>query len=180
MTFCPAEGVQVRSLLRVESMRTCILVADRARARFFVLEAPPEHRPGDPARLRELESLVDPEGELTGKELFTDSHSGTNHAGSGASYEYDDHRERHRREIERRFAKRVALATAEFARNHGAQKLVLAAEPQMLGMLRPVLPSALPNGVTLVELARDLSWHTPERIQSALAQHGALAANHHA
>jgi len=159
-------------------MRTCILVADRARARFFVLGSPPEHRPGDAAPLVELDTLVDPEGELTGKELFTDAHSGTNHASSGASYEYDDHRERHRREIERRFAKRVAQATADFARNHGAQKLVLAAEPQMLGMLRQVLPSALPKEVTLVELARDLSWHTPERIRSALSQHGALAANH--
>lgn len=159
-------------------MRTCILVADRARARFFVLGAPPEHRPGDAARLLERETLVDPEGELAGKDLFSDSRSGTNHAGSGATYEYDDHRERHRREIERRFAKRVALAAADFARNHGAEKLVLAAEPQMLGMLRPLLPTALPKGVTLVELARDLSWHTPEHIQSALSQHGALAANH--
>jgi protein required for attachment to host cells len=144
-----------------------------------VLGAPPEHRPGDGARLVEVETLVDPEGELTGKESFSDTHSGTNHAGSGASYEYDDHRERHRREVERRFAKRVALATADFARNHGAQKLVLAAEPHMLGMLRPVLPTALPKGLTLVELARDLSWHTPEHIQSALSQHGALATNHH-
>lgn len=159
-------------------MRTCILVADRARARFFVLGTPPEHRPADAARLLELETLVDPEGELTGKDLFSDSHSGTNHAGSGASYEYDDHRERHRREVERRFAKRVALAAADFARNHGAEKLVLAAEPQMLGMLRPILPTALPKGVTLFELARDLSWHTPEHIQSTLSQHGALAANH--
>jgi protein required for attachment to host cells len=143
-----------------------------------VLGAPPEHRPGDAARLLELETLVDPEGELTGKELFADPHSGTNHAGSGASYEYDEHRERHRREVERRFAKRVALAAADFARSHGAQKLVLAAEPQMLGMLRPMLPTALRKEVTLVELARDLSWHTPEHIESALARHGALAANH--
>lgn len=159
-------------------MKTCVLVADRARARFFVLGAPSEHRPGDAARLLELETLVDPEGELTGNQLFSDSHSGTNHAGSGASYEYDDHREGHRREIERRFAKRVALAAADFARNEHAQRLVLAAEPQMLGMLRPLLPTASMRGVTLVELARDLSWHSPERIQSALSQHGALTNGH--
>jgi protein required for attachment to host cells len=143
-----------------------------------VLGAPPDHRPRDAERLIELETLVDPEGELTGRELFTEAHSGTNHAGSGASYEYDDHRERHRREVERRFAKRVALAAGDFARAHGAQKLVLAAEPQMLGMLRQVLPSNLPREVALVELARDLSWHTPEHIQRALAEHGALSANH--
>jgi protein required for attachment to host cells len=145
-----------------------------------VLGAPPAHRPRDAERLLELETLVEPEGELTGRELFSDARSGTNHAASGATYEYDDHRERHRREIERRFAKRVALAAGEFARAHGAQKLVLAAEPQMLGMLRQVLPSSLPREVSLFELARDLSWHTPEHIHTALAEHGALSANHRA
>lgn len=158
-------------------MKTCILVADRARARFFVLEGPLEHRPGDAPRLLELETLVDPEGELTGQETFADSRSGTNHAGSGASYEYDEHREGHRREVERRFAKRVAAAASVFARDHDAQKLVLAAEPRMLGVLRHVLATSLPRDMTLVELARDLSWHTPEHIRSTLVQDGALAAD---
>jgi hypothetical protein len=48
---------------------------------------------------------------------------------------------------------------------------VLAAEPQMLGMLRPLLPTALMRGVTLVELARDLSWHAsndPSGAETAL------------
>lgn len=156
-------------------MKTCILVADRARARFFVLQAPPEHRPGDAQRLSEQETLVDPEGELTGQETFTDSHSGTNHAGSGASYEYDEHREGHRREVERRFAKRVAAAADVFTRDHDAQKLVLVAEPRMLGVLRHALPTTLPREVTLVELARDLSWHTPQHIQTVLVQDGVLS-----
>lgn len=154
-------------------MKTCIGVVDRARARFFVLDAPPVHRPKDGPRLVELEALVDPEASLPGADMFADSRGGTNHAGSGASYEYDDHRERHRRELDLRFAGRVARAAADFVRIHGAQKLVLAAEPQMLGMLRP----ALPKDVDVDELARDLSWHTPEHIRVALAQHGMLAAN---
>ena len=158
--------------------KTCIVVTDRARARFFVLEAPPEHRPGDAPRLVELEALVGPEGELTGNELFSNTRSGTNHAGSGATYEYDDHRERHRKETERRFAKRVALAAADFVRSHGAHKLVLAADPQMLGLLRDVWPRSMPDGTALSEVAKDLSRQSPRLIQLALARHGALSVPH--
>jgi len=157
-------------------LNTCILVADRARARLFELAPPPENRASDPARLLEREALVDPEGEVPVNPLFSDPHRGTNHARSGASYEYDEHREQHRQEVARRFAKRIAVAAADFARSRGTARMILAAEPHMLGLLRDNVPRLLPKEVALVELARDLSWHSPEHIRDVLLQHGLLAA----
>jgi len=125
-------------------------------------------------RLLERETLVDPEGQMSGDQLSTDTRSGTNHAGSGASFEYDEHRDRHRDEVELRFAKRVAVAAADFARSRNAGEFILAAAPRMLGLLRRVLPPLLPKEVALVELARDLSWHSPEHIRRALLQHDLL------
>ncbi|HKY36692.1 MAG TPA: host attachment protein [Polyangiaceae bacterium] len=86
--------------------------------------------------LQELEDLTDPQGELTGNELFSSTRSGTNRSPHGANFEYDDHRERHREEAERRFAKRIALTTKQLVARESASRLVLAVEPHMLGILR--------------------------------------------
>lgn len=155
--------------------RTCILVADRARARFLIPERLREGAPfAETIRLRELDALVDPEGEMTGNEVFSNTRSGTNRAPRGATYEYDDHRARHREEVERRFARRVADRLADFVREWEVEKLVLAVQPHMLGLLRPVLSEKLPAGVETIELPEDLSWHAPPQIQAALKRHGAL------
>ena len=154
--------------------RFSIVVADRVRARFFAVDPPPAHRPeSDPPKLREVEALTDSEGALKGNELFANARSGTNRAPGGREFEYDDHRERHRQEVERRFAARIAKTLATFVRSRALEKLVIAAEPRMLGLLRHELNGKL-NGVELHELAENLSGMTPEQIQSALSRTGAL------
>jgi protein required for attachment to host cells len=155
-------------------MNTCIVVADGARARFFMLETV-EHRP-ERQRLREVDALTNPEGEETGRELFSNTRSGTNRAPGGEAHEYDDHRERHRQELERRFARHLAESIRDFASSRVAAKVVIAAEPHLLGALRGPLAKTFPSATPLVELAEDLSWHTPERILSVLVRHGALQA----
>lgn len=152
-------------------LKTCVVVADRARARLFVTEKQPEHRPQTSFRLAELEALANPEGELTGAELFSDIRSGSNRTPAGARFAYDDHRERHRHELERRFARHIAASLVEFVQRTQASRVVLAADPHMLGLLRRQLSNRLP-GVTMTELAEDLSWHSLEHIQSALNRHG--------
>jgi protein required for attachment to host cells len=155
-------------------LKTCVLVADRARARLFVLESPPPHIAQAPLRLRELGALTNPAGELVGSEMFASTRSGSNRAPPGAALEYDDHREQHRQELAKQFAKEVATAAVALVRQQHAQKLVLAAEPRFLGFLREVLPSMLPEGISFVELARDLSKQTPIRIKAVLSKHGAF------
>lgn len=161
--------------------KTCILVADRARARFF---APEQLREGAPlsrsVHLKELRAaLVDPEGELTGKEMFSNTRSGSNRAPHGAGYEYDDHRAGHREEVERRFARQVASELAKLQRERDFSKLVLAVEPHMLGLLRQALKDKLPASIETHELHADLSWHDPAHIQASLERHGVLSSADH-
>ena len=158
-------------------LKTCVVVADRARARLFITVTPPERGVGSaPVDLQEIEALIDAEGELMGHEVFANLRSGTNRSPHGAAFEYDDHRERHREEEERRFAKRVARAIRELVARESASRLVLAVEPHMLGVLRQELGESLPAVVARVELAKDFSWHTATHILEVLQRCGALSA----
>lgn len=158
-------------------MKTCVVVADRARARLFV-SAPSAERAGVDSRgqeLIEVEALTDPEGELTGKQLFSSTRSGSNRSPHGAAFEYDDHRQGHRNEEERRFAKRIADAVRARVETVRPNKLILAIEPQLLGILRQALNGRLQQSLEVVELAKDFSWHTPQHVQAALERCGALS-----
>ena len=155
--------------------RTCVVVADRARARMFVMDSVPRHEPAkEVEKLREVEVLTDPEGSMKGKEMFSDPRSGGDRGPGGAhAHGYDDHRDSHRDEVERRFAKRIADSIAEFTRARSAEKLVLSADPRLLGLLRKSM-HGLPSGTELIELPEDLSNQSPERIQATLTRRGAL------
>lgn len=158
-------------------MKTCVVVADRARARLFI-NAPSAERIGVDGRgqeLVEVEALTDPEGELTGKQMFSSTRSGSNRSPHGATFEYDDHRQGHRSEEERRFAKRIAEAVRTRIATEQPSKLILAIEPHLLGLLRQALNGQLQQSLEVVELAKDFSWHTPEHVQAALERCGALA-----
>jgi protein required for attachment to host cells len=158
--------------------RTCVVVANRARARFFVVDSPdsdsPEHA-GHGPKLREVETLTDAEGALKGNDVFSESRSGSTRSASGARSNYDDHRQSHREEVGRRFAKRVVHAISALLRARATEKLVLAAEPHMLGLLRTAANGELSSTAELFELSEDLSRKTPAQIQSALALRGAFA-----
>jgi protein required for attachment to host cells len=141
----------------------------------FVVDQVPRQKPAkEVERLREVEVLTDPEGSMKGKDMFSDSRSGGDRGSGGAhGHGYDDHRDSHRDEVERRFARRIADSIAEFARDRSAERLVLSADPRLLGLLRKSM-HGLPNGTELIELPEDLSNQSPERIQATLARRGAL------
>lgn len=155
--------------------KICVVVADGGRARFFTLEREDGGAgQNGPARLREHEDFINPEFKIAGRELFRDVEGGRNRAPSGGSYRTDDHRERHRVEIERRFARLLADRVSSLLERENGWKLVLAAEPSFLGLLRPALRETLPEDVRVVELAENLSRFPAGRIQSELVAHGAL------
>lgn len=81
-----------------------------------------------------------------------------------------------RREIARRFARVVATETARIVARQRVAKLVLAATPHLLGLLRPALLKLLPAGIDQLDLAEDLTRHTPEHILQVLRHHHALRA----
>jgi len=154
-------------------LKTHVIVADAARARVFLVQRSPEQHPNAPVSLKEVMAMVNSEAELRGKELFANARSGTNRAPDGHEYQYDDHRARHREEIERRFAKEISRWVTELVRNEDANGIVLAVEPRMLGLLRHELANKL-NADSITSIPRDLSWQDPEHIRETLARHGAL------
>ena len=153
----------------------CVVIADAGRARFFTVAWPEDERFEGGPRLREHEDWANPEGTMTGLELFTEVKSGRRQSpGGGPAHLTDDHRERHQREIDRRFAQKLARAIDEFVIKQRAKRLVLAADPRMLGTLREQLAKQLPSELELEELPEDLSWQAVAHIEKVLTQRGLL------
>jgi protein required for attachment to host cells len=167
---------------------TCLMLADGGRARFFAVALPEDEDFEQGPRLRECsDPLVNPEGLMTGTELFANVKSGRNRApaagpglsgkasaGSGPAHGLDDHRARHEREIERRFAKRVAETAAITVKEQRSRRLIVVAAPQMLGQLREPLSKELPDDVELEEVGQDLSWHALPQVEKALEKNGLI------
>lgn len=151
----------------------CVLVADRARARFFTID---ENKDDSGPPLTEREDLVNPEGALTRKENFSDTRGGRRSRSSvgGGGYALDKRIERHEDEFDRRFAREVATGAAAFVRSQHAGQLVVAAASRFLGHLRSQLQRTMPPGVAVVEFPTELTWHTLARIRDKLVQQGLL------
>lgn len=136
-------------------MNTIVVIANGAQARFFTLEPAESPAFESSPRLVEQAPLTNPQQESAGKELWSDNSGGNRSTGGGGSHGYDDHRNQHRAEYERRFAQQVASATTELARNRKANHVVLAADSRMLGSLRDELQGT--NGFELKHIAKDYS-----------------------
>jgi protein required for attachment to host cells len=149
-----------------------IVVADGSRARLLRAELLPGT---SAARLKERELLLSPERGLRGRDTFSNLKTGRHRAPPRfAAHGYDDHRLRHRDEIERRFARRIADATAKLVGRDPSGPLVIVAEPRLLGMLRRPLADRLPETIARIEIAEDLSWHALGRIRHVLEKRHVL------
>lgn len=156
----------------------CIVIADRARARFFTLEAPsqrkdPRFEPG--RRLVEHQDLVNPEGKLTDAQLYRDRPGRKNRSTvPGSSYGTEDGKGRSRAPSTRKFAKEVSSMILEFMKSKRSEELVVVAAPRFLGVLRAEFRGSLPKYAGVTELAEDLSWHTVAHIEDVLVRRGVL------
>jgi protein required for attachment to host cells len=147
-----------------------VVAVDAARARFFRLENVdvPEFESGP--NLVEDGALTNPESEMAGRDVFTSSKTGRARPARGQSpISYDDHRAKHMVEFDRRFARKISRESLKRAKRSGARCVVLAADPQMLGHLRPVLDEITRNGIELREFARDVSKLPALEVQQRLA-----------
>lgn len=149
-------------------MNTIVVVANGSRARFFSLREADTPEYESSPRMVEHESLLNPEQEAAGKDLWSDSRSGSNRSsGGGGVHRYDDHRNQHRAEYERRFVQSVVGETHSLARNEGAVRVVVTADNRMLGMLRDELHRN--NGFELKEVAKDYSKYSVHDLHEQLA-----------
>ena len=148
----------------------CVVVVDGARARFFTLQPAELPELESSPRLVELEDLVNPEAEVPDRELWTEAKTGRNRAPNGGpAHGYDDHRERHEDELERRFANSVGEHCEALARREKADVIVLAAQKRMLGFLRQTVVPRL-KGMEVKEYTKDLSKLGPQEIHDHLAR----------
>ena len=148
-------------------MNTVIVVANGSRARFFSLRPAEAPEYESSPRMVEHETLVNPEQEAAGKDLWSDSKSGRNRSAGGVVHRYDDHRNQHRVEYERRFVQSVAGEAANLARSQGAMRVVVTADNRMLGMLRGELHRT--NGFEIKEVAKDYSKFSVQDLHAQLA-----------
>lgn len=149
-------------------MNTIVVVANGSRARFFSVQPADSPSYESSPRMVEHVGLVNPEQEAAGKDLWSDNKSGRNRSsGGGGAHGYDDHRNQHRAEYERRFVQSVAGEAANLARNQGASRLVITADNRMLGMLRGELQRS--NGLDLKEVPKDYSKLSVQELHEQLA-----------
>ncbi len=147
----------------------CVVVADGARARLFSLdEAGVGIGEGGPD-LVELSDLANSEVEAAGQEIYSNVKSGRNvgSAGGGA-HGYDDHRDQHIEESERRFAKQIAAAATDAVVRQKPGCLVVSADPHMMGHLREAMNSSV-GGIQVKEVVKDLTKLAPQELHEYLA-----------
>ncbi|WP_017297815.1 host attachment protein [Nodosilinea nodulosa] len=153
--------------------RFLVAVVDGAKARFLTLEpvATPDLESG-PDLIKRCE-LANPAIEMSGQDLWANTKTGRNRGNGSRGHSYDDHRGNHLVEFERRFAQAIGAQIEALIAAHDLNTLVLAAEPQILGILRECLAGAN-SRFQVQELAKDLCRMKPRQLQEYLAQKGLL------
>ncbi|GAB4353109.1 MAG: host attachment protein [Gammaproteobacteria bacterium] len=147
-----------------------VVVAAGSCARFFTLEPAefPEMESGP--NLVEQHRIENEEWTFHGDEVYSDTKSGRNRGRGGAgAHGYDDHRNQHHDEIERRFARDIAEEMQRITKKYHPKKIVLVAQKKLLGNLRGNLQT---NGseVVIEELAKDLCKFGPNEVHQHLAK----------
>jgi protein required for attachment to host cells len=150
----------------------CVLVADAARARLWVLDA--DRSADGPAifELVDVAEITNPMLRARDVDLVSDSGTGRRGGARTPLHATPDHRDHHRRDIERHFAGQVAEEAAAVWRRYPSCELVVAASPVMLGLLRPAIDRQIRvnDQIHLRELSRDLTKLTGPALHDLLAK----------
>ncbi|NMF85241.1 host attachment protein [Nodosilinea sp. P-1105] len=157
--------------------RFLVATVDGARASFLTLEPliAPEFESGPD--LIERCTLANPALEMAGQELWANSKTGRNRSSGSKGHNYDDHRNNHLVEFERRFAQAIVSRMDELIAEYSLNTVILVAEPQILGILRETLHSSNGRSVQIHDMAKDLCWMKPRQLHDYLAQKDLLPAH---
>ncbi|MBD2353881.1 host attachment protein [Tolypothrix sp. FACHB-123] len=149
--------------------RYLVAVIDGTKARFLTLKPSelPGYQPGP--SLMEDEALLSSQSELQDQELWTSSKTGRNRGVAGQAHSYDDGRDRHLIEFERRFIQSITNKIVNLLQIHQIQQLLVIAEPQILGSMRTAITPVLPKNIKIHELAKDLCHLKPHELHEYLA-----------
>jgi protein required for attachment to host cells len=148
-----------------------VVVADSARARFFVERFTKHPAASSDYRLEELADLIHPEARLGDDAQLSDPRTGSFRSAGGApGHSLGDHRDARRDEQDKQFAAEIIQTALEFCRDHGAPRIILAADPRMLGLLRNFTDQLGKQGIALRDIAKDFSRMRPDEIHSLLTK----------
>lgn len=151
-----------------------VATIDESKAQFYMLEPAifPEFQSGP--NLIECGELHNSTAELRGEELWANVKTGRNRGAASQLHSYDDGRQRHLIEYERRFIQTLATEINHLVRSLRADCLLLSADPQIIGLLRKVLIPALPPNLEVTEIGKELGEFSPMELHEYLAGKGYL------
>ena len=150
--------------------RACIAIVDAARARLYTYD---EQATDPTQQLREVKDLVNPGRRLKASEMFSEKPSmgqnpGRNTSGEPGSAK-DDHRDDHIEMMDAKFAKEIIAELDRIIQAEKFAQLIVVASPKMLGELRKANRVLDRPGLTIDEIARDLTKLTQSQLHDHLA-----------
>ena len=125
-------------------------------------------------KLGQVQEIANPIQSEQGRVLWTEIMSGRNRGVGSHAHAYDDRRDRHVNEYERRFVEAVARATLVLACKQHSRCIVLAAEPKLMSLVRRAVGPLLLKGMLVKEIVKDLDNLTLPELQQYLAQQNLL------
>lgn len=146
-----------------------VAVVSSAKAKFFVLKLTDFPADETSPRLTEINELLNSTQKLQGQDLWSSTKPGRNRGSAGQAHSYDDHRQNHRVEFERRFAQEISIQLFQVIKINQPYHLLLVAEPKILGVMREVLTPALPKSLKFSELTKDLCQLKAHELHDYLA-----------
>jgi protein required for attachment to host cells len=145
----------------------CIIAADSARATFFLAED--SDAPRAPLKLVERESLENPDLRTLGRSVTGRPRTETNtNREAGPMHPMGAQRERHRVELERRYALRIASLAGKVTHGWKDGTVLLVAEARLLALVREPLRKVLQAKIELKELARNHAQLTAAELRDEL------------
>ena len=151
----------------------CVVVADGARARIFLLD-PGGGRAGAPS-LVEKTDLINAGYSLRGTEAPKVRTERNTNRQTGPVHPVGEKREQHRVEVERRFGAQIAECAAALVNGWSSGAIVLVAEPRLLGLMREGLRNAVKSEIALKELARNYTHFSAAELHEHLALNGLIS-----
>lgn len=151
-----------------------IAVINGSQARFFILDSTASSEYESGPNLIEHDSLANSTRELHGQELWANTKTGRNRGASGQAHGYDDHRQKHEIEFEKRFANKINNTMLNLIKTRQARQLIVVAEPQILGMMREAMTDSLFKTLNIQEVAKDICHLKLHQIHDYLAKKNLL------
>lgn len=157
----------------------CVVAAELAKARIFTLESSDTPELERSPYLKEYKTLSNPQHTASESEIWSDSRGAQreHQGGQGTAvphHNYDEHRDKREHQVDRQFAKDIVAKLKQVIQDRKVSHLVLCAESQMLGVLRPEMKSLPTDQVTLTEVDKDLAHLKAHELHSKLAEDGLL------